>query len=323
MEKIKGMTAAKSPVFIGILCTLVGGIFWGFSAACGQYLFDNYNVDSSWLTAVRMLASGIILIVYSVLVRGKGKRREVFSVFKQKKDLFAMLNFAITGLLLCQFSYLTAIQYSNAGTATVLQYVGLVLVMVWVCFRERRAPEKRELLAVGLALAGTFLLTTHGNPGELVISREGLIWGLIAAIGLASYTLVPTWILEKHGAPVVTGWAMLAGGTVMAAAGRIWTVPVHLGLDGFAALAGVVLVGTVFAYTLFLMGIQKIGALKASVIGCVEPVSAAIFAVLWLGSKFEPIDLIAFVCIISTVFLLVKKEDQETEEAAEAIGQTA
>lgn len=295
---------------VGTAVTLVGGVLWGFSAACGQYLFDHNGVDSVWLTSVRMLFAGIILLGWSYMRHGSA----VFSVFKEKKDIGALINFALTGLLLCQFSYLTAIQYSNAGTATVMQYLGLVLVMGWVCVKEHRAPSTREFSAVSLALVGTFLLATHGNPGELTISVQGLTWGLIAAVGMAAYTLVPTWILDKHGSAAIMGWGMLLGGSVLGlSTGAFFRMPA-LDMAGWLALAGVVIVGTVLAFTLYMEGVRLIGALRASVIASVEPVSAAVFAVMWLGSPFGLIDYLAFVMIISTVFLLTGKKSEPLPE---------
>ena len=47
----------------GIVCTLVGGIGWGFSGACGQYLFTYQDVRPDWLTVVRMVIAGILLCV--------------------------------------------------------------------------------------------------------------------------------------------------------------------------------------------------------------------------------------------------------------------
>lgn len=38
----------------GIMCTLLGDIYWGFSGTCGQYLFIYKNMESGWLTMVRM-----------------------------------------------------------------------------------------------------------------------------------------------------------------------------------------------------------------------------------------------------------------------------
>ena len=42
---------------------LVGGIGWGFSGACGQFLFTQYGMDPLWLSSVRMTGAGIILLV--------------------------------------------------------------------------------------------------------------------------------------------------------------------------------------------------------------------------------------------------------------------
>ena len=34
----------------GFLFALFGGILWGFSGTCGQYLFTFEDLDSEWLT---------------------------------------------------------------------------------------------------------------------------------------------------------------------------------------------------------------------------------------------------------------------------------
>lgn len=96
---------------------------------------------------------------------------------EKTKDAIRLVLFAILGLTNCQYMYLTAIAYSNAGTATVLQYLGPALIMIISCVMGRRLPSKKELGAILLAITGTFLLATHGNPGTLVISKEGLFLG--------------------------------------------------------------------------------------------------------------------------------------------------
>ncbi len=47
----------------GLFFASFGAISWGISGVCGQYLFMNYDIDSSWLTAIRMLLSGILLLI--------------------------------------------------------------------------------------------------------------------------------------------------------------------------------------------------------------------------------------------------------------------
>lgn len=124
--------------FRGTICTMTGAVLWGFSGACGQYLFTNYQVDSGWLTAVRMLTAGVLLTLF-IFVK---QRARAVGIWKNRRDAAQVVIFAICGLLFCQYAYLTAISYSNAGTATVLQYLGPVLIMILVCLRMRRCRRR-------------------------------------------------------------------------------------------------------------------------------------------------------------------------------------
>lgn len=50
----------------GVLFTAIGGIGWGISGICSQHIFHAYGVDSSWLTAVRMVFSGLLLLLIAL-----------------------------------------------------------------------------------------------------------------------------------------------------------------------------------------------------------------------------------------------------------------
>lgn len=288
----------------GILCTLSGGALWGFSGACGQYLFSHGQVDSAWLTVVRMTAAGVLLTAVNLVRSGK----RAADILKSGRDALQLVVFALVGLVFSQYAYLTSIVYTNAGTATVLQYLGPVLIMVLMCLKLRRLPDGRKAAAIVLAVGGTYLLATHGNPRTMVLSGEGLVWGLLSAVSLALYTLLPERIIPRWGSTIVTGWAMLLGGVVFGSAIQVWTIPVTLDVGGWLAVGGVVVMGTVLGYTLYLQGVADIGAVRASMLASVEPVSATLFSVLWLGTEFQWIDLIGFVCIMATVFLLARQE---------------
>ena len=231
----------------GIFCTLMGGILWGFSGACSDYLFTHYTVDSGWLTVVRMLGAGIVLTALNLT----GNRKQSFAVWKNRLDALQLVIFALLGLAFSQYAYLTSIDHSNAGTATVLQYLGPVLIMALVCVKNRRLPDRKEGIAIFLAVGGTYLLATHGNPRTMVLSRLGLIWGLLSAVSLALYTLLPAKIIPRWGSMIVTGWAMLLGGAAMAMVIRVWTVSMALDVYGWLAVSGVVIAGTLLAYTMY------------------------------------------------------------------------
>ena len=69
-----------------------------------------------------------------------------------------------------QFSYLMTINFSNAATATVLEYIGPMLVVVVICVRGRRWPTVREVIAIVFVIVGVFLLATHGDAFQLALS---------------------------------------------------------------------------------------------------------------------------------------------------------
>lgn len=304
MQKQKQGAGREERRLRGMICTLLGGAFWGFSGTCGQFLFSEYGVDSAWLTAVRLLGAGIVLTCMGILTQ----RQALIGLLRDKRDRWQLLLFGVCGLLFSQYTYLTAIRYSNAATATVLQYLGPVLIMALVCVRGRRWPTGREGMAIVLALVGTWLLATHGQFGVMQLSREGLFWGLMTAVSLACYTLIPARIIRKWGSLVVSGGGMLTGGVVMLVFGRPWRLYTPLDAPGWLAVCGVVLVGTVLAYTLYLQGVGDVGAVRASMLACDEPVSATVISMLWLKTAFQMIDLLGFACIVTTVFLLASRE---------------
>ncbi|MBR3867636.1 MAG: EamA family transporter, partial [Butyricicoccus sp.] len=90
--------------------TLAGGILWGFSGACGQFLFTHKAVVSTWLVPVRLLTAGILMVLFLILT----ERKRAFAVWKNRRDALELVIFGVFGMSACQFTYFTAIQYSNA-----------------------------------------------------------------------------------------------------------------------------------------------------------------------------------------------------------------
>ena len=282
----------------GALLTMLGGALWGFSGTCGQFLLQSRGWTSGYLVPLRLMAAGLILVIFCAVRRG----REVLRIFKE--DALGIVIFAILGMSACQYTYYQAIAYSNAGTATVLQYTGPVMILCWTSLRQKRMPRPIEIAAIVLAMAGTYLLATHGRPGSMALSPKALFWGLVSAVSLVVYTVQPVDLLNKYGSPMVTGWGMLIGGVVLSLLFRPWTVSVRYDGMVMLALTAIIALGSITAFTAYLEGVRRVGPKKGSLYASVEPVSATLFSTVMMGSKFELMDLAGFACIISTIFLL-------------------
>lgn len=301
----------KQRALRGTLCSSVGGVFWGVSGACGQYLFETFGVPSIWLVCVRTLVGGGILTLLILPRYG----RDLLALVRQPRELAKLAVFGLFGLLMCQYAYLTAIGYSNAGTTTVLQTLSLVLVMLITCAHTRTLPSRVQAAALLLALTGTFILATGGNPGQMSLSVRGLFWGLLTAVAATTYTLLPRVLVRRWGQLMVTGAGMLIGGVFINLAARSWRYSVSLPWQGWLAVAGAVILGSALAFPMFMQGISDIGPVKSSMLAATEPVSATVCSALWLHTAFSPADLIGFILIIATIFLLAR-EDRAADSAA-------
>lgn len=285
----------------GFFLVLAGGILWGTSGACGQFLFEYKDMVSTWLVPYRLLFAGVVLLSFQYAK----KRQEIFKVWKSKRDVIELIIFGLIGMAGCQFTYFYSIQYSNAGTGTVLQCLSTVMIMAVTCIMVKRKPYLTELVAVAFAFSGAFLLATKGNIGTLQLSREALISGVVSAACVVVYSMEPKNLVLKHGTLTTVGWGMLIGGIVLFAAFRPYSIPVTIDSETVFCLGVIFLVGTAIAFSMYLEGVKYIGSKRAALLGTVEPVVAALWAGLVFHTDFSAADVMGFVLILSTIFLCV------------------
>lgn len=284
----------------GTAVTVAGALFWAISSTCGQYLMQKRGYPAEWLTCVRMTVTGILLTAFSI-IKNRGTAAKLF---KSKKDTLILLIYGIAGLMLGQFTFLKAVDASNAGTATVLQYLSPIIIIIAVCIKNMRPPKVTEAVSVVLAFTGVFMLATHADVHSLAMSKEGFLWGMMAALGMVLYSILPTRLVPKYGSIMTTGLGMLSGGIVLLFVVRPWQYRLPFDLPAAAAVFGVVIIGGAVGYTLYMQGVSDIGSVKANMIACIDPVSCTVLASVFLGNEFVWQDYLGIGLILITVFIL-------------------
>ena len=292
-----------SKAFKGTLFTVIAGIAWGLSGTSGQYLMA-HGISALVLTNIRLIVAGLLLVLLSYI-----KSKEQFiSFLKDKSSLFSLLLFSLFGLFLNQLAYLSAIQETNAGTATVLQYVCPVGILAYTCIKDRVAPTIAEIISMILAIGGTFLIATHGQLDQLSMTPAGLFWGLFSALTYALYIILPIKLIQKWGSILVIGVGMTISGFVAVPFTGIIDARIPMSFDIFLAFAGIILIGTVFAYTAFLKGASMVGPVKSSLLASIEPISAVFFAFMIMGDIFYPVDFLGMAMILLAVTIISLKD---------------
>lgn len=298
---------------IGVLMTIIGGCLWGFSGACGQYLFEYQGVTAKWLVPVRLVTAGAMMLLFFIVRDGK----KAFRIWKKWRNAVDILVYGIAGMMLCQFTYFATIEMSNAGTATVLQYIAPVIIMILVCGMEKRGPRPAELAALILAVAGIFFIATHGNIRQLAVSPEALTMGLISACTVVIYNLQPKNLLVQFPAAYLLAWAMLIGGIVLSLLFGPWQYSVEISAGLLIPMAAIIILGTMVAFSLYMTGVRLIGPSRASLYACVEPIAATALSAIWLKVPFAAVDLAGFAMIIATILILAAEDMKKQKNGQE------
>jgi Predicted permease, DMT superfamily len=284
----------------GIAISLGSQTLWGMAGNVAQYLFVATAITVEWLVSFRLILAGIILLVFWGVTHGF---KDLMAIWKSKQSAFMLILFSVFGMLGIQLTYFMTINYSNAATATVLQFTSPVLIIGYLALRNRKLPNRVDAITVVVAVIGTFLLITEGHLNTLSISMTALIWGFLTAVTDSIYILLPKKLLIKYGAVPVVAWSFLIGGLVMNVVHPIW-----VGLPAFTwtifwALVFMVIPATTFAYLMELQSVPLLKPEMVAILQSVEPITSTLIAVIFMGVTFNWVGSLGIILVIATVFI--------------------
>jgi drug/metabolite transporter (DMT)-like permease len=302
----------------GLTLAMLSAATFGTSGTFGSSL-----IDAGWSPAAavvtRIGVSALVLTVPALLqLRG---RWELLRRGAGRATAYGLI--AVAGAQLCYFS---AIERIPVGVALLLEYLGAVLVVGWLWLRHGQRPRRLTIAGAITAIAG--LAMVLGVAGSARIDPIGVVWALLAAVGLAIFFLLSAATDDEPLPPVVMAWAGLCVGTTALAAlggagvlsitaatrnvdllGRqvSWVVPV-LGLSLLAA---------VIAYVAGIGAARRLGAKLASFIGMSEVLFAVLFAWLLLGQLPAAAQFLGGAFILAGITMVRMDELHGTRAPAE------
>ena len=111
-------------MLLGAVLVLLGGVLWGINATVSKLLMADYHADPLWIACVRELAAGALFLACA----GVRTPKLLAGAVRDRRSYPMLLLAALTCVLFVQVSYLSAIDWTNSGTATVLQTLNLLFV---------------------------------------------------------------------------------------------------------------------------------------------------------------------------------------------------
>ena len=271
------MTTTRAVSIAGFLLAVASA---GSFALSG--IFASALMDAGWsagaAATARIVLAALVLIVPTLVMlrRSWGLVRSAWGPVL----LFGLL--AVAG---CQLAFFLSVQFIPPSLALLIEFMGPVLLMLWMWARSRVAPGAITMLGAALAVLGLIAVSGAVIGGGL--HPLGIVFALIAAVGNAAYYAAGA--KADHGIPPLP-----FVGLGLAVAAVLLIVVSATGLLPFAAtdapgviagrefspwllVAGMVLISTVLAYVLGVAAARRLGATVASFTGYSEP----LFGIFW------------------------------------------
>lgn len=291
------------------LYNIAAGAFWG-----GIGLFVHYLSDLGFSQMQMVfIRSFVALLAMAPFLLIKDIR-----LFRVKwKDLWCFVGTGIFCLLLFNYCYFSAVQYTTMSVAAVLLYTapGFVVVTSAIVFKEKITVKK--VVALIVMFIGCMCVSGLFN-GSQTITPAGFLFGIGSGICYSLYSLFSRFALNKgYSTYTVTFYTFL-----FASLGCLPFIgilsPQLITFPAVAFSLGLGIVSCLFPYILYTTGMRYVENGEAAMLATAEPVMATLLGVFVLHQAMTAANFFGIVLIIGGIFIINLQRKQRKEEEAEA-----
>lgn len=291
---------ARAGQRLGLLAALTSAAVFATAGPFGKSLLVT-GWSSGAVVLLRVAGASVILL--PLAIRALGGRWHLL-----RANAGAIVAYGAVAVAGCQVAYFYALQHLSVGVALLLEYLAIVLVVVVVCLRTRSLPSRLTGAGTLLALVGLALVLNIA--GAATPDPVGVLWGLVAACGLATYFLIAA--RETSLPPIaLAGFGMTVATAALGVLGLVGVLPMHVetapadlagwSVPWWVAIAELALVGCAMAYVLGIVGARALGSTVASFVGLTEVLFAIIIAWALLGELPTRLQLVGGAVVLAGV----------------------
>lgn len=293
---------------VGLVFALASSFAFALPGPVGKALYASGWSPGS-VTLVRLTGCALVLLI-PTLIQLRGKWGEVRAHWRL---IVAFGLFSMTGV---QATYFVAVERLNVTVAILLEMTAPMMIVFWLWARTKARPSGLTFFGLAISMIGLVAVLDVGaviREGSDALDALGVIMGLASAVCLAVYFLISANDSVKIPSTALTGLGF--------AVGAIGTVPfVVLGLlpwkatTDAAALGqwnapwflahAIIIVFTVAAYVLGVVGLRLMGAGVGSFVNLTEVLFAALVAWWLLGETLAVIQFVGGAAILAGVVFI-------------------
>ncbi|MFE6158218.1 DMT family transporter [Streptomyces sp. NPDC056486] len=298
------MSTAASGLSVGrgLLYLIVAGTAWGTAGAAAALVFNASDMGPVSLSFWRC-AGGFVLLFAVRLMRARRRPADAAAGAPLRQRLPRIV---ATGVALAVFqtAYFAAVESTGLAVGTVVTMgAGPVLIALGARFTMGERLGRGGVVAVAGALAGLVVLVLGG--GGASVRPAGVGWGLLSAAAYATMTLLTRWWGRDGGADSAdtTVWSFAVVSVCLLPLAAVEGLVPHAADPARMSLylLYIVVIPTAVAYALYFAGAAVIRSATVSVITLLEPLSAAVIAVVLLDEELTVSTVLGTLMMLAAV----------------------
>ncbi|MGC1204242.1 MAG: EamA family transporter [Flavobacteriaceae bacterium] len=276
-------------------------VIWG-----STYLLNKIAVTELppfFLASIRFIIAGICIFIIAKILKVD------ISITKEQ-----LKNTIIAGFLFLTFGngvVVWALKYVDSGFAALeISAQPLVVLILMRIFQDKKISTM-SYIGVFLGFIGIYLLVSQ----KQLISQEGQITGMIMIFICMISWAYGSLFVGKANLPsnyfVNTGYQMLTGGIMLAIAsvffGESWTLPSSWSIDVQWSMLGLIIFGSIIAFTAFNYLLKEVSPEKVATSTYVNPIIALILGWWILNEQITTQSIIAAIVLLTGVYFINTK----------------
>ena len=284
----------------GVFYASISSASFGFSPLFSLGLLSA-GLSSFDVLSYRWFIAGLVLMIYAAC---KKKSLRLNSFDEAWKIILISALRSITAITL-----LIGFANISSGIASTINFMYPVIVSVcmMVFFGEKRSVM--DIIAILVSIFGVYLLAS----GDSIIveggnTRLGLICSLISAFSFAAYYIVMKQVkADKIEVVKFTTWVMMLSAVYFIACAFIFDGKLTIVTDvrSWLNILGLGLWATMVSNITGVKAVRRIGPTQTSILGALQPVTAVILGVLFLGEHLYLRSCVGILLILISVSIVV------------------
>ena len=279
----------------GVILVLLSSVFFAFVPNSAKIALDDGS-SLFFLVFSRYAIGALILFLFIVLIGGN------------LKIPFRTLPYVIlSSIFACLLIMLTyhAVDYLDVGLVMLILYCFPIGVAFISYLRGKTEILLIQWLSIIVLMLGLYLMLSTGNK---TLNRYGLFMSFMGLLFFIAFIVTAADLSEQIGATTFNLYLSLIG-MVFLTAGFILPLgfEITLPLTNTGSLA--IFANGLFyvlSWVLFFKGASIIGATRSSMLACVEPLFAALLAIILLGQLLSVTEWLGFFIVLTSIYSFEK-----------------